>query len=192
VSDTQITGTLLRHADPDRDAAACAAIYAPHVTGSPTSFEEVPPSPAEFARRIETTTRSHPWLVLQNTGGVVGYAYASQHHPRAAYRWAADVAVYVDATHHRAGAGRALYDALLELLRRQGLYIAVAGITLPNDASLGLHRTVGFQHVGTYPNIGWKAGAWREVSWWQLALRPARDDRPPVEPLGPQRVEDLT
>jgi phosphinothricin acetyltransferase len=181
----------LRHADPGRDAASCAAIYAPYVANSPASFEEVPPSPAEFSARIETTTRSHPWLVLQNDGVVVGFAFASPHHPRAAYRWAATVGVYVAAADHRRGAGRQLYDALLELLRRQGLYAAVAGITLPNDASVGLHRAVGFAHVGTYRDIGWKAGAWRDVSWWQLALRPAEAGEPPAEPLGPQRLEDL-
>jgi L-amino acid N-acyltransferase YncA len=181
----------LRHADPTRDAAACAAIYAPYVTDSPASFEEVAPSPAEFARRIESSGRSHPWLVLEAGGSVVGYAFASAYHPRAAYRWAATVGVYVASTHHRRGAGRALYDALFELLRRQGLYTAVAGITLPNEASVGLHKAVGFQYVGVHPKIGWKAGAWREVSWWQLALRPARDEEPPAEPLGPQRLEDL-
>ncbi len=182
---------FLRHADPDRDAAACAAIYAPHVADSPASFEEIPPTPAEFTRRIETSSRWHPWLVLEVGGRVVGYAFASQYNPRTAYRWAATVGVYVEQTHHRLGAGRGLYEALFELLRRQGLYSAVAGITLPNEASVGLHRAVGFQYVGVHPKIGWKAGAWREVSWWQLALRPARDGQPPAEPLGPQRLEDL-
>jgi L-amino acid N-acyltransferase YncA len=182
----------LRHADPAADAVACAAIYAPYVADSPASFEEIPPTPAEFTTRIASSTRSHPWLVLQDGGGVVGFAFASPHHPRAAYRWAATVGVYVAATHHRRGAGRALYDALFELLRRQGLYVAVAGITLPNDASIGLHRALGFELVGTYREIGWKAGAWRDVSWWQLALRPADAGRPPAEPLGPQRLEDLS
>lgn len=184
--------TTLRHADPAADAAACAAIYASYVADSAISFEEVPPTPAEFSARIRSTITSHPWLVLHEDGQLVGYAYAFPHHPRAAYRWAVTVAVYVAATHHRRGAGRALYDALLELLRRQGLYVAVAGITLPNDASVGLHRAVGFEPVGTYREIGWKAGAWRDVSWWQLALRPVDAGRPPAEPLGPQRLEDLS
>ena len=187
-----MTGTgRLRHADPDRDAAACAAIYAPYVADSPASFEEIPPSPAEFSRRIETTTRSHPWLVLQNDDRTVGYAFASPYQPRAAYRWAATVGVYILASEHRRGAGRALYAALFELLRRQGLYTAIAGITLPNDASVGLHKAFGFQYVGVHPDIGWKAGAWREVSWWQLALRPARHGQRPDDPLGPVRLEDL-
>jgi L-amino acid N-acyltransferase YncA len=161
------------------------------VADSAISFEDVPPSPAEFSARIRSTTASHPWLVLHEDGQLVGYAYAFPHHPRAAYRWAATVAVYVDSGQRRRGAGRRLYGALFELLRRQGLYVAVAGITLPNDASVGLHRAVGFQPVGTYRDIGWKAGAWRDVSWWQLALRAVEDDGPPAEPLGPQRLEDL-
>lgn len=180
----------LRHADPTRDAAACSDIYAPHVTGSAASFEEVAPGAAEFRRRIEMTTRTHPWLVLQNDDTVIGYAFASPHHERAAYRWAATVAVYVHPDHHRRGAGRRLYRALLELLRRQGLWAAVAGITIPNDASVGLHRALGFEPVGVYRDIGWKAGAWRDVSWWQLRLRDAAEtDGPPAEPLGPQRLD---
>jgi phosphinothricin acetyltransferase len=181
---------LLRHVDPARDAAACAAIYAPFVTDGAASFEEIAPTPAQFAARIARMTRTHPWLVLEDAGRVVGYAYASEHHARAAYRWAADVAVYVDPGHHGRGAGRRLYAALLELLRRQGLRIACAGIALPNDASVALHRAVGFEPVGTYPAIGWKAGAWRDVAWWQLQLAPGeRDDAgPPAEPGPPARL----
>jgi L-amino acid N-acyltransferase YncA len=180
---------ILRHADPDRDGPGCAAIYAPYVTGSAASFEEVAPSPAEFSARIRATTRTHPWLVLHEDGETVAYAYASPHHPRAAYRWAADVAVYVASAHHRRGAGRRLYGALFELLRRQRLTVAVAGITLPNGASVGLHRAFGFEQVGVYRDIGWKAGAWRDVSWWQLRLGPLDRAGPPAEPLGPQRLD---
>ncbi|HEY5199093.1 MAG TPA: GNAT family N-acetyltransferase [Solirubrobacteraceae bacterium] len=180
-------GTL-RHADPDRDAAACAAIYEPFVVDCAASFEEVAPSPAEFSRRIAETSRHHPWLVLQKDDRVVGFAFASPHHERAAYRWAATVGVYVDPAHHGAGAGRQLYGALLDLLRRQGLWVAVAAITLPNDASVGLHRAFGFEEVGVYRDIGWKAGAWRDVSWWRLSLRDAHPAAPPAEPLGPQRL----
>ena len=180
---------LVRHAAPQRDAAACAAIYAPYVHDTSVSFEEVAPTTDEFAALIAETSRRHPWLVLEDAGAVVGYAYATQHRARAAYRWAADVAIYVDRARHRGGAGRTLYEALLELLRRQGLHSACAGVTLPNDASVGLHRALGFEHVGTYRSIGWKAGAWRDVSWWQLRLAPdAGADAPPSEPLGPQRL----
>ena len=103
-----------------------------------------------------------------------------QHHPRAGYRWAADVAVYIDPAWQGRGAGRRLYEALLDLLRRQGMRSACAGIALPNEASIGLHRALGFEHVGTYPDIGWKAGAWRDVSWWQLQLAPDAPRRRPA------------
>jgi L-amino acid N-acyltransferase YncA len=179
----------VRHADPARDGAACAAIYAPYVNDSGVSFEEVAPSSQQFVARIAQTSERYPWLVLDDHDRMVGYAYAAQHHARAAYRWAVDVAVYVDPADQRRGGGRRLYEALLELLRQQRLRIACAGIALPNEASIGLHRALGFAHVGTYRNIGWKAGAWRDVSWWQLALAPGTHDAgPPPEPLGPQRL----
>ncbi len=178
---------LLRHADPARDAAACAAIYAPFVNEGAASFEEAAPTAARFAVRMERMTRTHPWIVLEDAGRVVGYAFASEHRARAAYRWAADVGVYVDPAHHGRGGGRRLYAALLELLRRQGLRIACAGIALPNDASVGLHRAAGFELVGTYRSIGWKAGAWRDVAWWQLLLAPG-DGEPPREPGPPVRL----
>jgi L-amino acid N-acyltransferase YncA len=120
--------------------------------------------------------------VLEEDGEVAGYAYASQHNSRAAYRWAVDVAVYVDPSRRRRGAGRRLYGALLEELRERGYRIACAGITLPNDASVGLHEALGFEPVGIYRRVGWKAGAWHDVGWWQLELTPAGVD-PPAEPV---------
>lgn len=179
---------LVRHADPQRDGAACAAIYASYVDGSGVSFEDVAPTAAQFAARIAETSKRHPWLVLEDDGRIVAYAYASPHRARAGYRWAVDVAVYVDSAWQGRGAGRSLYEALLGLLRRQGLRSAVAGITLPNDASIGLHRALGFEQVGTYREIGWKAGAWRDVSWWQLRLAHCDDDGRPPEPRGPQQL----
>jgi phosphinothricin acetyltransferase len=123
--------------------------------------------------------------VAERDGRVTGFAYASPHRARAAYRWAADVTVYVDAAHQRLGIGRTLYESLFELLRRQGLRILCAGVTLPNDASVALHEAFGFVHVGVYRDIGWKDGSWRDVGWWQLDLgAPAGD--PPPEPLPPQ------
>jgi phosphinothricin acetyltransferase len=177
----------VRHADPARDGAACASIYAPYVEGSPASFEVDPPSAAEMAKRIEVTSARHPWLVVERAGVVVGFAYGSQHRSRAAYRWTADVTVYVDRAQRRTGAGRELYGALLELLRRQHIRVVCAGITLPNDASVGLHEALGFEPVGVYRNVGWKAGVWHDVGWWQLDLGAPPGD-PPAEPLGPQRL----
>lgn len=175
---------LIRPADPDRDAAACAAIYAPFVVETAVSFEDTPPDAAAFARRITAISARYPWLVAENGGLVVGYAYASTHRERAAYRWAAEVAVYVDGQHRRQGAGRALYDALFERLGRQGFYMACAGITLPNDASVALHEACGFEPVGVFRRLGWKLGAWRDVGWWQRELLPAEPGRP-AEPGPP-------
>ena len=182
---------LVRHADPARDAAACVAIYAPYVADSCVSFEEVAPTVEQFAAHIAATGERYPWLVVEDAddGAIVGYAYAAQHRARAAYRWAVDVGIYVDPARQRAGAGRLLYASLIGLLRRQRLHAACAGITLPNDASIGLHRALGFEHVGTYRSIGWKAGAWRDVAWWQLRLAPDAGDGPPAELIGPQPLD---
>jgi L-amino acid N-acyltransferase YncA len=173
----------IRHADPGRDAAACAAIYAPVVRDTVISFELVPPDAAELARRIERTSDTHPWLVACEGEEMLGYAYGSPHRERAAYQWAADVSVYVGTEHRRRGIGRALYEVLFGLLARQGFYIACAGVTLPNDASVGLHESLGFVPVGVYSDIGFKFGAWHDVGWWQLQLIPAA--RMPAAPPGP-------
>ncbi len=174
----------IRAADPARDAAACAAIYAPYVETTPISFEERPPDAREMGARIERVTATHPWLVAEAGGEVVGYAYACRLQERPAYRWAAEVSVYVDVAQRGHGYGRALYEALFERLRRQRLQIAWAGITLPNEASTRLHERLGFVKTGVNPRIGWKHGSWHDVSWWQLDLVPAGADDPP-EPLPP-------
>jgi L-amino acid N-acyltransferase YncA len=144
------------------------------------TFETVPPSAAEMAERIATAQQAHAWLVLEDGNQVVGYAYAAPFKARAAYRWACEVSVYVEPGRRRTGAGRALYEALFDRLRQRGYLRAAAGMTLPNDASEGLHRALGFTPVGTYRRIGWKHGAWRDVAWMQLDL--GGDQDPPVEP----------
>lgn len=169
----------IRDADPARDAAACAAIYAPHVEGSAVSFEERVPDAAELARRIERYRTGHAWLVAERDREVVGYAYATAFNERPAYRWSAGVSVYVAAGERGRGIGRALYEALFDRLRERGFRMACAGITLPNEASVGLHESLGFRQIGMNPEIGWKQGAWRDVGWWQLELTPAREGPPP-------------
>jgi phosphinothricin acetyltransferase len=160
-----------------RDAAACAAIYAPYVADTPISFEETPPSEAEMAARIAGAVL---WLVLEDEGRVVGYAYAGRFMERAAYRWACEVSVYLERGRARRGGGRALYEPLLAALRDRGYLVAVAGMTLPNPASEGFHRAMGFEPVGTYRRIGYKHGAWHDVAWTQKVL--ASGAEPPCEP----------
>jgi L-amino acid N-acyltransferase YncA len=193
---------MLRHADATIDGEACAAIYAPFVSDSAVSFEEEPPDAAGMTARIRRIESTHPWLIVEIDGVPAGFAYASPHRVRRAYRWAADVSVYVDPRHHRRGLGSMLYGALLALLRRQRLHVACAGITLPNDASVRLHESLGFLPVGVYRSVGWKGGAWRDVGWWQLTLSPPNEGQQlpatetgpgsvPPEPLGPQTLDSL-
>ena len=153
-----------------QDAAACAAIYAPYVTDTPISFEEQPPSASEMADRILAASRTHAWVVLEDGGRVVGYAYGGPFRNRAAYRFSCEVSVYVETGRRRTGAGRALYEALLPRLTERGFNTALAGMTMPNDASVALHRAMSFHPVGTYREVGFKHGAWHDVAWVQRIL----------------------
>ena len=164
----------------ERDGAACAAIYAPYVTDTAVTFEIDPPGADEMAGRIATAARTHAWLVLEDEGRVVGYAYGSPFKARAAYRWASEVSIYLEPGRRRTGAGRALYEALFSRLAERGFRTVVAGMTLPNEASVGLHTAMGFEAVGTYRHIGWKHDAWHDVAWMQRTIRD--DPNPPSEP----------
>ena len=178
---------LVRDADPaSDDAAACAAYLRAYVAGSPATFEELPPGAQEFSARIAA---AYAWLVAERDGAIAGYAYGSQHRERAAYRWAADVTVYVAAEHHRAGVARALYTNLFERLTALGLWTLCAGVTQPNEASDGLHRGMGFSSVGTFRRIGFKGGAWHDVRWWQLDLRPHEAGAPREPDIGPHGAQ---
>ena len=163
------------------DAAACAAIYAPYVTDTVITFETVPPDETELAARITAAVDSHAWLVLLDAGRIAGYAYGSPYKARTAYRWSCEVSVYLELGRRRTGAGRMLYSALFTRLAERGFRTAVAGMTLPNDASVGLHRAMGFEPVGTYRRIGWKHGSWHDVAWTQRTLSVGGD--PPTEPI---------
>jgi L-amino acid N-acyltransferase YncA len=161
----------VRDATPD-DAAACRDVYAPYVTGSAVSFEAEPPTGAEMARRIAAAQERHAWLVLEDGGAVRGFAYGGPFMSREAYRWSCAVSVYLEPGRRRTGAGRSLYEALFERLAARGYRVALAGVALPNDASLGLHRALGFEPAGTYRRVGFKDGAWHDVAWLQRDLGP--------------------
>ncbi|MDL5157331.1 GNAT family N-acetyltransferase [Actinomycetospora termitidis] len=149
------------------DADDCAAIYAPYVRDTVISLEEEPPTADVMARRIEG---AHVWLVGELDGRTVGYAYAGTFNERVAYRWTCTVSVYLETGRRRTGAGRALYEALVTRVREQGFVRAAAGITVPNEASVGLHRALGFADVGLFPRVGWKFDAWHDVAWMQRDL----------------------
>ena len=174
----QVGAWQVRRARPE-DASRCQEIYAPYVERTVISLEEEPPSVAEMRARMERSLATHDWLVLDGPEGVVGYAYGSAYRSRAAYRWACEVSVYVEPGRRRTGAGRQLYDALFPRLADRGYLTALAGMTLPNAASEGLHRSLGFEPVGTWQRIGWKSGAWHDVLWMQRHL--GQSAAPPAE-----------
>ena len=152
------------------DAPLVQAIYAPFVASSAISFEEVPPSTEEMARRIAEGLEAYAYLVAERRGKILGFAYAGRHRTRSAYRWSVDVSVYVAVDEQRSGIGRALYQALLSRLEAQGFHAAFAGIALPNPASIALHQALGFEPVGVYREVGFKLGRWHDVGWWQRLL----------------------
>ena len=165
----------------EADAAGCAAVYAPYVLETAITFELDPPGPAEMGRRIVEASAAHAWLVLEDAGRVTGYAYGGAFHKRAAYRWACETSIYLEMGRRRTGSGRALYDALLTRLAERGYRRALGGMTLPNAASAGLHRALGFTLAGVYRQVGWKHGTWHDVAWMEKTIRV--DDDPPAEPV---------
>lgn len=152
------------------DAAAIASIYAPYVIETATSFEEIPPSVDEIARRIVSILETYPYLVFDDGGTVLGYAFGCQHRAKPAYRWSVETTLYVARDAHGRGIGRALYSGLLDTLQEQGFHSAFAGIVPPNDRSVGLHEAMGFTYIGTFPEIGFKHGKLQDLSWWRLSL----------------------
>ena len=161
-----MTGITIRPAM-QADAEAVRAIYAPIVETTAISFEDVAPTITEMGERIAAAIS---FLVAERDGTVVGYAYASAHRARAAYRSSVDVTVYIDESAKQSGVGKKLYGELLPELRRQGFHAAFAGIALPNPGSIGLHESVGFTPVGIYREVGFKFGQFHDVGWWQQVL----------------------
>jgi phosphinothricin acetyltransferase len=167
----------------DADCDAIAAIYAPYVFNTAISFENEPPDAEEMRRRVGETLKFLPWLVCSFDGRVVGYAYADRFRTRAAYQWSSSVSVYVDSELHRSGVGRGLYTSLFRILELQGFFNLFAGITLPNQPSVGLHRSFGFEQIAVERSVGYKLGRWHDVSMWQKLLRQHHYNPEPVKPL---------
>jgi phosphinothricin acetyltransferase len=161
----------------EADATPLLAIYRPFVEATAVSFEITAPTVEEFAARIQKAAASWQWLVAEMDGQCVGYAYASSHRERPAYRWSVEVTAYVHPSHYRKGIGRALYLRLFEDLAHKGFCNAYAGVALPNEASVALHRSMGFEPIGVFKRVGRKFGAWQDVAWSQRTLR----DSPPSE-----------
>ena len=152
------------------DAAPIAAIYNHYVRATVVTFEEEPVTVAEMARRISETTAGYPWLVAESGGEVKGYACASSWKRRSAYRLAAESTVYLAPSSTGQGLGRMLYAALIAEMRSRGLHCAIAGVSLPNPASVAIHEKMGFRPIGQFREVGWKFGRWVDVGYWQLVF----------------------
>ncbi len=178
----------IRAARPE-DAAAIAAIYAPHVLVGTASFETEAPDARAMRTRIAASDGLYPWLVAttgDSGGGVLGYAYATQFHQREAYRWVVESSIYVADVAQRQGAGRLLYEALIDTLRAQGFTQAIGRIALPNERSIALHEAVGFRRTGVFREVGYKHGQWIDVGVWQCEL-----GEPSTPPAEPKRFADV-
>jgi L-amino acid N-acyltransferase YncA len=168
------------------DAIAIRAIYAPIVTLTPITFELEPPTVEEMAARVTAVLPTYPWLVLTDGAGVAGYAYGHAYQPRPAYRWSVETSVYIADGRRGAGLGGALYGSLLDVLALQGYRQALAGVALPNPASVSLHEACGFRLTGVQERLGWKLGAWHDVGWFQRELGP--DSGAPAAPIDVNRL----
>ncbi|AGK71027.1 phosphinothricin acetyltransferase [Streptococcus cristatus] len=152
------------------DAAALLAIYAPYVENTVITFEYEVPTIEDFANRIEKTLGKYPYLVAEEDGVVLGYAYASTYYARAAYDWAVELSVYVSQDTRGKGVGSKLYDELEGLLDQMGYMHFLACISLPNEDSFAFHAKRGYQQVAHFPKIGYKFERWHDIVWLQKSL----------------------
>jgi L-amino acid N-acyltransferase YncA len=166
------------------DSPALAEIYAPIVERTHISFELEPPGPDEMGQRMAKALDRHAGLVAEDAGRVIGYAYASNYREKPAYRWSTETTIYVRDGIRGRGVGRSLYAALLRILSAQGYRRAFAGIALPNTGSVALHEALGFRHIGTNPEAGFKFGRWHDLGWWSFQLNTGDGEPQPPIPLG--------
>jgi L-amino acid N-acyltransferase YncA len=173
---------IIRFATPD-DASGILEIYAPFVTETAVTFEEIVPSAAEIAARINQISEKLPYLVYEIDGKVAGYAYACDFRTRSAYRWIKELSVYIHPEFRRRNIARALYYSVIQLLTSMGVTSALACITVPNEESVKFHENFGFRKVGEFEANGYKLGKWHHVGWWEMHLDP--DHKAPVDQVIP-------
>ena len=155
----------------ERDIPAILEIYGPYVLNTTITFEYDVPTREEFTRRFRDITRQFPWLVYEEDGEILGYAYASAPYARAAYTWCAEPSVYLKPEARGRGSGRKLYAALEQILDCQGYQVLYALVTQENEASLRFHERCGYRVSVLFPNCGFKFGRWLGVIWMEKRLK---------------------
>ena len=168
------------------DALSVLDIYAPYIEKTSYTFETEVPGIEAFQERIDLYLKDWPWLVCNINGTVAGYAYGVKYRERAAYQWSVESSVYVHDNYQRKGIARALYTALIAILKLQGFRNLYAVINLPNDKSVTFHEKLGFEYFATYRNVGYKSGQWKDVGWWQLKLNEYS-----MEPFSPTPFSEM-
>jgi L-amino acid N-acyltransferase YncA len=162
--------SLIRPVRPT-DAEPIARIYNYYVVHTSVTFEEQPISVEEMAGRMaEIAATALPWLVLEQAGQVVGYAYAGKWKGRSAYRYSVESTIYLAPDLGGRGLGTLLYQALFTQLKEQGIHAVMGGVTLPNPASVALHEKMGMMKVAHFKEVGFKFNQWLDVGYWQVLL----------------------
>ncbi|WP_411676179.1 N-acetyltransferase family protein [Caproicibacter sp.] len=176
------------------DAEAILEIYKPYILETSITFEEEVPSPEDFRDRILSVSSAYPYLVYESEGRIRGYAYAHRYQARAAYRWNAELSVYVERSGLQKGIGKTLYGALLKLLQLQGVQNVYGIVTAPNRNSEKLHESLGFHKLGVYHNTGYKQGKWRDVQLFEKSIGGHELNPPPlrsIRELDPAAVTEI-
>lgn len=173
------------------DSAALLHIYGQYID-TPITFEYALPTEREFAERIRSICAEYPYLVCEEDGKVIGYAYAHRYRERAAYQWDAELSVYLDDAHVSRGVGRRLYQLLFAILRLQNIKKVYGCVTLPNPKSEALHTALGFSYIGTYHRVGYKNGQWHDVCWFEKEITPHEENPAPPIPIHELPAECLT
>lgn len=168
------------------DAADILKIYEKFIKETVVTFEIEVPSVESFQNRMKSIMDFYPWLVCEVDGEIAGYAYASKHGERAAYRWSSDLSVYIDNKFQRLHIATNLYDELINLLKKQGIFTLYAAISTPNPKSEAFHESYGFKKIGEFKNVGHKMGKWLDVTWYDLQI--AEYSENPQEPLSIQQI----
>lgn len=174
----------------ESDASALLEVYNQYINTTIT-FEYVLPTEEEFQRRIREIIEVYPYLVCEEGGKIIGYAYAHRAFERAAFQWDAELSIYLDKNVHSKGLGKKMYQMLIDILKRQGVKTVYGSVSSPNPQSVSLHESLGFHHLGSFHNTGYKCGTWCDLMWFEKQIGEYELEPKPIIPIGELKVEQL-